>query len=161
MSTNTSKKYKKNHKNKNKSPNNSVCIKKRKRKAKKRTPKKQRKNIKKKTSTKRPKSSTKPKKKTIPATRVIPVPEKKKGGFIPLIPLFAGLSALGALAGAGAGIAKTVNEAKANKNELMETKRHNQTMESIALGKGLYLKPHNKTGLGLFLKPSQTSKNYR
>lgn len=88
-----------------------------------------------------------------PKKRIIPIP--KTGGFLPLIPLFAGLSALGALGGGAAGIAKAVNDAKATTQKLEEAKRHNQTMEAIALGKkgsGLYLKPY-KTGCGLYLKP--------
>ena len=84
--------------------------------------------------------------------RVLPV-SSKIGGALPfLIPLFAGLSATGALAGGAAGVAKAVNEAKAAQEQLKESKRHNSTMEAIALGKGLYLKPY-KTGLGLYLKP--------
>ena len=90
--------------------------------------------------------------------RVIPLP--KVGGILPLIPIFAGLSALGALSGGAAGIAKAVNDAKSAENKLKESKRHNQTMEAIALGKkgsGLYLKKY-KTGYGLYLK--KMSKNY-
>ena len=47
--------------------------------------------------------------------RVLPI---KQGGFLPLLPLiFGGLSALGALSGGAAGIAKAVNDAKqAKKN---------------------------------------------
>lgn len=97
-------------------------------------------------------------KKQIKPTRVIPVP--KVGGFLPLIPLFAGLSALGALSGGAAGIAKAVNDAKSARQELEESKRHNRTMESIALGKGLYLKPY-KTGLGLFLRPAPDLRVFR
>lgn len=86
-------------------------------------------------------------------TGVIPIP--KTGGFLPLlIPLFAGLSALGALGGGAAGIAKAVNDSKAAQQKLEEERRHNQTMESIAVGKsgsGLYLKPY-KDGYGLYLK---------
>lgn len=71
--------------------------------------------------------------------RIIPVP--KSGGFLPLVPLFAGLSALGALAGGASGIAKAVNDATAAKKQLGEAARHNQTMEAITLrGRGLYLK---------------------
>lgn len=84
--------------------------------------------------------------------RILPVP-KKIGGFLPfLIPIFAGLSATGALAGGAAGIAKAINDASAAKRQLAESKRHNETMESVALGKGLYLKPYKK-GMGLHLKP--------
>lgn len=88
-----------------------------------------------------------------PKKRIITIP--KTGGFLPLIPLFAGLSALGALGGGAAGIAKAVNDAKAAKDKIEENKRHNKTMEAIALGtkgSGLYLKPY-KTGCGLYLKP--------
>ncbi|KAF2889561.1 hypothetical protein ILUMI_16612 [Ignelater luminosus] len=49
------------------------------------------------------------KKKTIKTPRVITVP--KTGGILPLIPIFAGLSALGALSGGAAGIAKAVKDA--------------------------------------------------
>lgn len=80
--------------------------------------------------------------------RVIPIP--KTGGVLPLIPIFAGLSALGALAGGTAGIVKAVNNSRAAREQLKESQRHNEKMEAIALGKGLYLKPY-RTGLGLFL----------
>lgn len=84
--------------------------------------------------------------------RILPMPPKM-GGILPfLIPLFAGLSATGALAGGAAGIAKAVNDAKAARRDLDENKRHNKTMEAIALGKGLHLKPY-KAGMGLYLKP--------
>lgn len=87
--------------------------------------------------------------------RIIPVP--KVGGVIPLlVPIFAGLSAVGALAGGAAGVAKAVIAANEAKNQLKESQRHNQTMEAIAMGKGLFLKPY-KSGLGLYLHPS--SKN--
>lgn len=83
--------------------------------------------------------------------RILPVPAKI-GGLLPfLIPLFAGLSATGALAGGAAGIAKAVNDARSAKRALDENRRHNETMEAIALGKGLYLKPYKK-GMGLQLK---------
>lgn len=83
--------------------------------------------------------------------RVLPVPSKV-GGFLPfLVPLFAGLSATGALAGGAAGIAKAVNDASAAKRQLEESQRHNKTMEAIALDRGLYLKPY-KQGYGLYLK---------
>lgn len=87
--------------------------------------------------------------------RIIPIP--KTGGFLPLIPIFAALSALGALGGGAAGIVKAVNDSKNAKKNLQEAQRHNKSMEAIALGKGLHLKPY-KSGLGLYLKPY--SKNY-
>lgn len=82
--------------------------------------------------------------------RVIPLP--KTGGILPLIPIFAGLSALGTLAGGAAGIAKTVNDYKAAQQNLRESRRHNKTMESIAIGKGLYIKPYRKGGALFFKK---------
>jgi hypothetical protein len=91
--------------------------------------------------------------------RVIPVP--KIGGILPLIPIFAGLSALGALSGGAAGVMNAVNSAKNAAAKLKESQRHNETMEAIALGKkgsGLYLKKY-KQGLGLYLK--KMPKNYQ
>lgn len=92
--------------------------------------------------------------------RVLPIPSAV-GGAIPfLIPLFAALSATGALAGGAASVAKAVNSAKAAQNELKEAHRHNKTMEAIALGKGLYLKQYNK-GYGLYLKPYAAGKGLK
>lgn len=91
-------------------------------------------------------------KKGIRLPRCIPIP--KSGGFLPLIPIFAGLSALGSLAGGAAGIAKAVNDAKTAQKNLQESERHNKMMEAVALGKGLYIRPHKK-GAGLFLNNSK------
>lgn len=84
--------------------------------------------------------------------RVLPLP--KTGGVLPLLPIFAGLSAIGSLVGGAAGVAKTVSEIKDARRKLSELQRHNQTMEAIALrqGKGLFLKPYKK-GLGLYMTP--------
>lgn len=95
-------------------------------------------------------------KRKLGSPRVIPVP--KTGGILPLIPIFAGLSALGALSGGAAGIAKAINDAKSAREQLKESERHNRSMEAIAMGKGLYLKPYKK-GLGLYLK--RDSKNFQ
>lgn len=92
----------------------------------------------------------------IKTPRILPVPFKV-GGFLPfLIPLFAGLSATGALAGGAAGIAKAVNDANKAKEQLAESKRHNRVIEqaAISVGHGLHLKPY-KNGLGLYLKPAK------
>lgn len=101
-------------------------------------------------------------KRNVRLPRVIPLPSKS-GGFLPLIPaILGGLSALGALTGGAAGVAKAVGDARASGRQLTELQRHNQTMEAIAMGKkgsGLFLKPHRK-GLGLFLN-TRPSKNYR
>lgn len=80
--------------------------------------------------------------------RVISIP--KTGGVLPLIPIFAGLSATGSLAGGVAGIVKTINEYKDAKKRLEELKRHNEKLEALCIGKGLHIKPH-KNGLGLFI----------
>lgn len=94
--------------------------------------------------------------------RVISIP--KTGGALPLlIPLFAGLSAVGSMAGGAAAVIKAVNSTKNARTQLKESERHNQMMEAIALGNkkgsGLHLKPYRK-GLGLYLNPQSTSKNY-
>lgn len=99
-------------------------------------------------------------KRKIRTPRIIPIP--KSGGILPLLPIFAGLSALGTLAGGAAGVSKVISDVKMGKKRLAEAERHNKSMEAIALGKsgkGLYLKPY-RSGLGLFLKPSNSSKNY-
>ena len=66
----------------------------------------------------------KTKKTKVPRTINIP----KKGGVLPLIPIFAGLSALGALTGGVANVVKVANEFNRNKPS--------------HLGKGLYLTPY-------------------
>lgn len=91
----------------------------------------------------------------LPLTRVIRIP--RTGGVLPfLLPLFASLSALGGLATGTSSIVKAINDAKNARKQLSESERHNKTMESIAIGKGLYLKPYKK-GLGLFLSPKKGS----
>lgn len=99
--------------------------------------------------------SAKSMEKKIKPTRIVNVP--KTGGILPLIPIFAGLSALGTLSGGAAAIAKAVNSAKSAKQQLEEAQRHNKSMEAIALGKGMFLRPY-KSGFGLFLHPA-ISKN--
>ncbi|KAF0709063.1 Uncharacterized protein FWK35_00030193, partial [Aphis craccivora] len=75
--------------------------------------------------------------------RVIPIP--KTGGMLPLIPIFAGLSALGALTGGIANVVKTVSEFNRN--------------EPSHLGRGLYLAPNKdvsykiEKGKVLYLAP--------
>uniref|UniRef100_A0A6P7FDE0 Uncharacterized protein LOC114329197 n=1 Tax=Diabrotica virgifera virgifera TaxID=50390 RepID=A0A6P7FDE0_DIAVI len=94
-------------------------------------------------------------KRNVRVPRIIPF-ESKSGGILPLIPIFAGLSALGSLAGGASAIAKTVIDSKNAQKKLEEDKRHNKAMEH--LGKGLYLRKNGKGGFGLYLKKS---KNYR
>lgn len=101
--------------------------------------------------------SLKGKKSQVIIPRIINVP--KIGGFLPLIPILTALGAVGSLATGGSAIAKAVNATKNAKNQLEESIRHNKAMESIAVGKGLYLKPY-KTGYGLVCKEHQQSKNF-
>lgn len=93
--------------------------------------------------------------------QIIPIP--KTGGMLPLIPVFAGLSAIGSLAGGTAGIVRAIGAASEAKKQLNESQRHNEMMEAIAIGKsrkgnGLYLKPYRK-GYGLYLSPYSFEKN--
>ena len=88
--------------------------------------------------------------------RVLPIPTKT-GGLLPLVPIFAGPSALGALTGGAAGIAKAVTDTNMAKKQLEEAKRHNQVMEEVNMGKGLYLRPY-KTGGGLRLHTESKKK---
>ena len=74
----------------------------------------------------------------------------KHGGILPLIPLFAGITALGSLAGGTAGIAKTVLEKKAKDKELEELVRHNKEMENALKSESGV----NGTGLFLSKRPS-------
>lgn len=78
------------------------------------------------------------------------------GGVLPLIPIFAGLGALGSIVGSTAGVLNAINQAKKGQEDLAESKRHNTMMEAIAIGKksgkGFYLRP-NKNGNGFYLSP--------
>lgn len=80
--------------------------------------------------------------------RIIPIP--KTGGFLPIIPIFAGLSAAGSLTGGAVAIAKIINEYKSARSQLEELKRHNEKMEALCIGKGLHLKAH-KDGYGILV----------
>lgn len=83
-----------------------------------------------------------------------------KGGFLPLIPIFAGLSALGSIVGSSAAVINAIKQTKRAQLELEESKRHNKTMEEIEIanlkGKGYFLRSP-KGGKGYFL--SQNQKN--
>jgi len=86
----------------------------------------------------------------------------KMGGILPLLTLIpmilGGLSAAGALAGGAAGIAKAVQNKKANDAANAEAKRHNREVEAQLKGSGLYLGRETRGGCcpmcrgnGLFL----------
>jgi hypothetical protein len=95
----------------------------------------------------------------------------KHGGILPLIPIFAGITALGSLAGVPVGIAKTVLEKKAKDKEIEELVRHNKEMENALKsesgvnGTGLFLSKRpsgsgikaykSRNGTGLFLGKRQ------
>lgn len=105
-------------------------------------------------------------KKNIKIPRVIPIPTTtKEGGVIPfLLPIFAGLSALGSLAGGAAGVAKVIHDAGATKKQFEEGVRHNKKMEIIAQtkkGEALYLKPYKKGGSALYFKRTAKNRNSR
>lgn len=92
--------------------------------------------------------------KHVKVPRLIKVP-KITGGVLPLLPILAGLSAIGSLTGSAAGVYKIIRDIKQVNDFVAENKRHNQTIEK-KLGDGLYLKTFKK-GLGLYLKPHRTS----
>lgn len=77
--------------------------------------------------------------------RIIPI--SKRGGMLPLIPIFAGLSAFGSLTGGVSALVKTVREWKSNNNK------------ATHIGGGLYIKPYKggkykiEKGEGLYVKP--------
>lgn len=93
--------------------------------------------------------------KEVKTPRVIKLPPTVSGGVLPLIPIFAGLSALGSIVGSATGIVNAINQANAAQKSLEEGKRHNMQMEEIAIGKGYYLGT-SKDGNGYYLK----SKNH-
>lgn len=79
------------------------------------------------------------------------------GGVLPLIPIFAGLGALGSIVGSTAGVVNAINQTTQAQEELAESKRHNAMIEAIAIGKkkggkGFYLRPYRK-GDGFYLAP--------
>ncbi len=62
----------------------------------------------------------------------------QEGGFLPfLIPLFAGLSAAGALTGGISAAVKTANERKAQLKAQKELERHNKELEKQISGSGV------------------------
>lgn len=103
-------------------------------------------------------------KKRVKVPRIIKLPNvvepTASGGVLPLIPIFAGLSALGTIAGSAASITNAINQSRRGQQQLEESKRHNGMMEAIAIGNksgnGFYLRSH-KNGYGFYL--TQFSKN--
>lgn len=101
----------------------------------------------------------------VPEFRIIPIP--KAGGMLPLIPIFAGLSALGSLAGGASAVLNAIRSTNEGKQSLSKNQQISGHEEGITVGKskdgsGLYLKPYKK-GYGLFLEPypsASVSKNF-
>lgn len=89
--------------------------------------------------------------KCVKKPRIIKIPSTVSGGVLPLIPIFAGLGALGSIVGSATGIVSAINQANAAQKKMEEGKRHNKRMEDIAIGKGYYLKT-SKNGSGFYLK---------
>lgn len=83
--------------------------------------------------------------------RTIKLPSVK-GGILPLIPIFAGLGALGSIIGSSASVVNAINQTRRGQKELEESKRHNRSMESIAIG--------NKSGSGFFLHTNKRGQGY-
>ena len=78
--------------------------------------------------------------------------KEKNGGIIPfLIPLLAGITALGSVIGASTGIAKTVLDKKSNDANLEEEKRKNNELIKAAKGDAIFLNPW-KNGMSLDVK---------
>lgn len=93
----------------------------------------------------------------VSSPRIIPVP--KSGGVLPLVPIFAGLSALGSLAGGAANIIRAIKSTDDGRQMLKRNGSGSVAVGSSRSGSGLYLKPY-KNGYGLYLAPYPTqSKN--
>lgn len=95
-------------------------------------------------------------KKIIAKPRIIPIP--KSGGVLPLVPIFAGLSALGSLIGGTASVLKAIKSTDDGRNALKNTRAGVVEIAQSKSGEGLYLKPY-KSGYGLYLNPYHGTKN--
>lgn len=82
-------------------------------------------------------------------------PDEYKGSFLPfLIPLLAGLGAVGSLLGGAAGVTKAVLDKKSNDLKQEEEKRHNIELEKAARGEGIV------ESNGIFMNPPNSWKSY-
>lgn len=88
--------------------------------------------------------------------RIIQLP--KTGGFLPLVPIFAGLSALGTLSGGAASLLRALKSTDDGRKILKRGRGGSVVIGHSRSGDGLYLKPY-KSGHGLYLKPYSGSKN--
>lgn len=94
--------------------------------------------------------------KKVSKPRIIQLP--KSGGLLPLVPIFAGLSALGSLTGGVASILRAAKSTDDGRNMLKNGRGGIVAIGKSKSGDGLYLKPY-KSGFGLYLKPYSASKN--
>lgn len=94
--------------------------------------------------------------KIISKPRIIPIP--KTGGILPLVPIFAGLSALGSLVGGAANMIKAIKSTDDGKKDLKNGRARTIMVGKSKIGEGMYLKPY-KRGYGLYLKPYPNTKN--
>lgn len=114
-----------------------------------------------KTSKNKRRSTKKKKKSAKRKSRVIKTP-RVKGGVLPLLPILAGIGALGSVIGSATGVVRTLKDIKSTKEMLLENARHNRAMENKMKGAGLYLNPYSRSaGNGLYLNPNSNSKNSR
>lgn len=88
--------------------------------------------------------------------RIIPLP--KTGGVLPLVPIFAGLSALGSLIGGAANMVKAIRSTDEGRKALKGGRASIIAVGKSKTGEGLYLKPY-KRGYGLYLRPYPNTKN--
>lgn len=77
-------------------------------------------------------------------SRIIPIP--KTGGILPLIPILAGISKVGAIAGGASTIVNAIREIMSLR------KNKDSSSASKKIGEGMFLAPYRK-GYGLFLSP--------
>ena len=68
----------------------------------------------------------------------------KDGGIFPLIPILAGIAAAGSAAGGSAGIAKAVQDKNANDARLAQEKAHDERVEQLLKGEGIFLPEYQK-----------------
>ena len=65
---------------------------------------------------------------------------EREGGIFPaLIPIFAGIAAAGSIAGGSAAIANAVNSKKTQDAQLEQKRAHDDRVEKLLQGKGIYL----------------------
>ena len=70
--------------------------------------------------------------------------QEREGGIFPLIPIFAGIAAAGSIAGGSAAIANAVNSKKTQDAQLEQKRAHDDRVERLLQGKGIYLPEYQK-----------------